>query len=35
MFCWHPSLAEAGFSQSETISKKLDEEQGPNLVGPE
>jgi RHS repeat-associated protein len=31
-FCWHPSLAEAGFGPSERACKFLDEERGPNLV---
>ncbi|HEV8714046.1 MAG TPA: SpvB/TcaC N-terminal domain-containing protein [Candidatus Binatia bacterium] len=32
VFCWHPSLAEAGFGPSERICKALDEEKGPRLV---
>lgn len=31
-FCWHPSLAEAGFGPSETVRKALDEEEGPRLL---
>jgi hypothetical protein len=31
-FCWHPSLAEAGFGPPETVRKELDEERGPRLV---
>ncbi|MEW8644401.1 MAG: VCBS repeat-containing protein, partial [Candidatus Thiodiazotropha sp.] len=31
-FCWHPSLAEAGFAPSEQVRKALDEEKGPRLV---
>ncbi len=31
-FCWHPSLAEAGFGPPETVCKSLDEENGPSLV---
>ncbi|MGH7427503.1 MAG: toxin TcdB middle/N-terminal domain-containing protein, partial [Candidatus Methylomirabilaceae bacterium] len=32
VFCWHPSLAEAGFAPPETVRKALDEEKGPSLV---
>lgn len=32
VFCWHPSLAEAGFGPPETVRKVLDEEKGPALV---
>ncbi|MGH9195592.1 MAG: toxin TcdB middle/N-terminal domain-containing protein, partial [Acidimicrobiia bacterium] len=32
VFCWHPSLAEAGFGPPETVRKVLDEEKGPVLV---
>lgn len=32
VFCWHPSLAEAGFGPPERVYKLLDEELGPNLV---
>ncbi len=32
VFCWHPSLAEAGFGPPETVRKTLDEEKGPQLV---
>jgi RHS repeat-associated protein len=32
VFCWHPSLAEAGFGPPERIRKALDEEKGPKLV---
>jgi RHS repeat-associated protein len=31
-FCWHPSLAEAGFGPRETLRQALDEEKGPKLV---
>ena len=31
-FCWHPSLAEAGFGARETVRKAFDEEKGPRLV---
>jgi len=31
-FCWHPSLAEAGFAPPELVRKALDEEKGPKLV---
>jgi RHS repeat-associated protein len=31
-FCWHPSLAEAGFGPPERVCKVLDEEEGPRLV---
>src|SRR5437870_7731745 len=31
-FCWHPSLAEAGFGPPERVHKALDEEKGPRLV---
>ncbi len=31
-FCWHPSLAEAGFGSAETVRQALDEEKGPRLV---
>jgi len=32
VFCWHPSLAEAGFGPPERVRKALDEEKGPKLV---
>lgn len=32
VFCWLPSLAEAGFGPPETVRKALEEEQGPRLV---
>jgi RHS repeat-associated protein len=32
VFCWHPSLAEAGFGPRENIRKTLDEEKGPQLI---
>jgi len=32
VFCWHPSLAEAGFAPPERVRKALDEEKGPKLV---
>jgi RHS repeat-associated protein len=32
VFCWHPSLAEAGFGPPERVHKVLDEEKGPKLV---
>jgi len=32
IFCWHPSLAEAGFGLPERVRKALDEEKGPKLV---
>jgi hypothetical protein len=32
VFCWHPSLAEAGFGPPEHVRKALDEEKGPKLV---
>ena len=31
-FCWHPSLAEAGFGPAERVCQPLDEAQGPRLV---
>ncbi len=31
-FCWHPSLAEAGFGPPELVRKALDEENGPRVV---
>lgn len=31
-FCWHPSLAEAGFGPPERVRQALDEEKGPKLV---
>jgi len=31
-FCWHPSLAEAGFGPAEKVRQALDEEEGPRLV---
>jgi hypothetical protein len=32
VFCWHPSLEEAGFAPPERVRKALDEEKGPKLV---
>ena len=32
VFCWHPSLAEAGFGAPQRVRKVLDDEKGPNLV---
>ncbi|WAK00594.1 SpvB/TcaC N-terminal domain-containing protein [Methylobacter sp. YRD-M1] len=32
VFCWHASLAEAGFAPAERVRKALDEEKGPKLV---
>ena len=31
-FCWHQSLAEAGFAPPERVRKLLDEEKGPHLI---
>lgn len=31
-FCWHPSLAEAGFGPPERVRQALDEEKGPKLI---
>jgi RHS repeat-associated protein len=32
VFCWYPSLGEAGFGSPERVRKALDEEKGPRLV---
>ncbi|EIJ33096.1 SpvB/TcaC N-terminal domain-containing protein [Thiothrix nivea] len=32
LFCWYPSLGEAGFGLTETVRKVLDEEHGPRIV---
>lgn len=32
VFCWHGSLAEAGFGQSQDVRKTFDEEMGPAIV---
>jgi RHS repeat-associated protein len=32
VFCWYPSLSEAGFGPPEKVWKASDEEKGPNLV---